>query len=90
MAYQAILASSNTAAALPSVGASASAYQSPSPVSLDPRYNHPPGFDSALEARCYHNYLIPLFSYLYLIFSYLSLSLSFPAAFLPQVPEVRS
>ena len=76
MAYQAILASSNTAAALPSVGASA--YQSPSPVSLDPRYNYPPGFDSALDARCCRNYLIPLFFLSLPISTYLSLQPFFP------------
>ena len=58
MAYEAILASSNTAAAFPSVGASSSAHQSP--VSRSPRYHHYsfPESESALDARLLQlNYL---------------------------------
>ena len=51
MAYEAILASSNTAAAFPSVGASSSAHQSP--VSHSPSHDHysHPEIESALNAR---------------------------------------
>ena len=89
MAFQAILASSSTAAAFPSVGASSSAHQSP--VSHSPSHHHysHPEIESALNARLLQlNYSSSAILFPNSNASYSILSYSIPYSFFSELLQV--